>query len=169
MLKRMVLAACLAGIVGCGDGGSSPVAPSVAPDPTSPPPRPPARVSLTIFNGSYVAPGEFSTADVYFDFGLRETAGTGFNVLNLHLDIYRPNGQHVERRTFNRGDIARFFGGNYIEGGDQFRAFLIYAVRTSIARGSTGWFLRLTARYQDDNGNIGNADDAVQITKWGPL
>ena len=109
-MRRLLTAAVLVAIQGCGDGGSSPVAPTLSPTPT-PQPQPAASLSLTIFRASYVTPGDFGPADVYFDVGLRETAGTGLAVQRAHLDIFRPSGQHVERRTFTQGDLVRFFGG----------------------------------------------------------
>lgn len=154
---------------GCGDSGSSPTTPSVA-SPTStstPPQQRSAVVSLTLYNVAYLIPGEFSTADVYFDFELRETAGTGFNVHRFHMDIFRPSGEHVERRTYNQEDINYLLGGGYINGNGTIRKALVYPARTSIARGSTGWFLRLTADYKDDTGRSGKAEDAVELQSWG--
>ena len=169
MLKRTLLAVAVLAIVGCGDGGStSPIAPSVAPSP-SPPPQPRANLVLTIFNSSYVTPGEFDTADVYFDIGLRETAGTGLAVKNLHVDIYRPNGQHVERSTFNEQTIIRIAGGNRIGPHGSYRDVLIAGVRTSIARGSTGWFFRYTVQWLDDTGARGDDTVVIRLNSWSPL
>ena len=171
MLKRTLLVgAVLAASVGCGDSGSSPTAATVAPRPNpSPPPQPAASLTLTIFNLSYVSPGEFNTADVYFDIGLRETAGTGLAVKNIHLDIFRPNGAHVERRTFKEQTIRRLVGGNRIEPNGSWRSVFVQGVRTSIARGSTGWFFRFTVQWLDDTGTRGEDDDVVRLNSWSPL
>ena len=167
-MRRLLTAAVLVAIQGCGDGGSSPVASTPSPTPT-PQPQPAASLSLTIFRASYVTLGDFGPAYVYFDIGLRETAGTGLAVQRAHLDILRPSGQHVERRTLTQGDIVRSLGENRLEGNETFRGFLTYGVRTSIARGSAGWSLGLTVQYRDDLGNRGEVLRTVELGRWSPL
>ncbi len=169
MLKLTLLVAAVLAGIGCGDsGGSSPAAPTVAPSP-SPQSQPRANLTLTIYNLSYVAPGSFGPADVYFDAGLRETAGTGLAVKNIHMDILRPNGTRVERQTFNEETIIRIAGGNRIEPNGSYRDVLVTGVRTSIARGSTGWFFRFTVQWLDDTGARGDDTAVVRLNSWSPL
>ena len=150
--------------LGCGDSTStSPTGP-----PPSPPPQPPARLELTVYNAAYLTPG-FGGATVVADIGLRETAGTGLAIGHARLDVFRPNGEFVERRRIGQGDIILAYGTNRIEGNGSFRDEIAFGVRTVIARGSRDWVLRFTVAYTDDIGTQEEVWEQWVLTRWDPL
>jgi hypothetical protein len=109
---------------------------------------PQAQITLAASNAiAYVS----NAGNVFaFDLRITETGGGGANINFIRLEVYRPNGEFVERQEHGAGVIANVTGSNRIEA-NQSRLLeqVAFIFRAAFKGGPT---MVVTVGFTDDTG-----------------